>query len=368
MRFIESIFYSMLILSIFISCDKNGDSTYFKGEIRNFEVGKKSKNVTLEVVSLNGANFGWLSVYDSLMIFRNPKLADSFFNVFNVDTGEEIGTFVKKGGGPDELADCHKIFNFFEEGGDLKTLLLGAYEEKLLIWNITQSIKQGATIIDNIFPYTAEKENKGAFYSYLFYQGNNAILAKVQSVSLKGGNAILPFYQHRTIDTNELSKNLTIYKKLVKNDTPSNTIQSFSASNDARKPDGTKVVQAMLYLPQLNILNVKTEQVFGSRMKDGLDFSVFEDGADVEKIYYIGVQTDDNYIYALYWGKEIWELRETPYVNTIHVFDWDGNFVQKIETDRGLKDMWIDTVRNRLYLTCPMVDDVFYLELNGLLS
>ena len=52
------------------------------------------------------------------------------------------------------------------------------------------------------------------------------------------------------------------------------------------------------------------------------------------------------------------------YVNTIHVFDWDGNFVQEIETDYGLDQMWVDSTRDRLYLTSPKVDEVFYLDLN----
>ena len=366
MRRIGKVLSFVLILSTCISCHKNDDSTYFNGEIRSFEVLKDIKRVGLKSVSLSGANYGWLSVYDSLMIFRNPKLADCFFSVFNVDTGEELGTFCNKGGGPDELADCHKIFNFFKEGNELKSLLLGIYEEKLLIWNITKSVKQGTTVIDSIIPYVAEKANKGAPYSSFFYQRENALLAKVQSFSLGGGNATLPFYQKRTIDTNKLLENYSIYKKSVKNSNASTMVQTFYSSNDVCKPDGTKIVQAMLYLPQLNILNVETGQVVGCRMKGGPDFSIFENEEDINNVYYIGVQADDNYIYTLYWGKETWGRFDIPYVNTIHIFDWEGNFVQAVETDRGLDAMWIDPIRNRLYVTSPKVDDVFYLDLNGL--
>ena len=135
------------------------------------------------------------------------------------------------------------------------------------------------------------------------------MLAKVQSVPLGGGDATLPFYQQRTINTNKLLKNYSIYKKsIINRDSP----------NDACKPDGTKVVQAMLYLPQLNILDVETGQVVGFRMKGAPDFSIFEDEKDVYNIYYIGVQADDNYIYALYWGKESWGRFDTPYVRFMY--------------------------------------------------
>jgi len=42
--------------------------------------------------------------------------------------------------------------------------------------------------------------------------------------------------------------------------------------------------------------------------------------------------------------------------------------VQAIEVDRGLDAIWIDPTRNRLYVTSPKVDDVFYLDLDGILG
>ena len=55
-----------------------------------------------------------------------------------------------KGGGPEEAAAFGPIFQFFKKGNDLKTLLFAPHEGKLFIWNITQSITQGSTIIDKV--------------------------------------------------------------------------------------------------------------------------------------------------------------------------------------------------------------------------
>ena len=126
------------------------------------------------------------------------------------------------------------------------------------------------------------------FIVLFFFKKIILLLAKVQSVPLGGGDATLPFYQQRTINTNKLLKNYSIYKKSIINRDSPTTAQTFSSSNDACKPDGTKVVQAMLYLPQLNILDVETGQVVGFRMKGAPDFSIFEDEKDVYNIYYIG--------------------------------------------------------------------------------
>jgi predicted nucleotidyltransferase len=54
-------------------------------------------------------------------------------------------------------------------------------------------------------------------------------------------------------------------------------------------------------------------------------------------------------------------------MNIIHVYDWDGNLVQKIETDYSIGQMWIDPIRNRLYVTNPQIDDVLYLDLDDFL-
>lgn len=50
----------------------------------------------------------------------------------------------------------------------------------------------------------------------------------------------------------------------------------FFYSNDAIKPDGTKVVQAMVHLAQLNILDLETGHVSGYRLEGEPDFSVLK--------------------------------------------------------------------------------------------
>ena len=88
-------------------------------------------------------------------------------------------------------------------------------------------------------------------------------------------------------------------------------------------------------------------------MEGGDDFSVFQGKKNIKK-HYVEVQADNNYIYALYWGKERWGMHEIPYVNTIHVFDWHGKLIQKLETDYDIDKMFLDTVRDRLCVTRPI--------------
>ena len=62
---------------------------------------------------------------------------------------------------------------------------------------------------------------------------------------------------------------------------------------------------------------------------------------------YINMDSDANYIYALYSGR--YQIKGSPYWwgNTIHVFDWDGNPECQINLDRDVRD--IAVVKNKLY-------------------
>ena len=121
----------------------------------------------------------------------------------------------------------------------------------------------------------------------------------------------------------------------------------------------------MVHLPQLNIVDVETGKITGYRLENGEDFSVFKGKKEI-KNHFVRLAADDKFIYALYWGKLPWGAREIPYINTIYIFDWKGKLVSKITTDHDVDKMYVDTVRNRIYIIGPKTDDVFYYDLDEL--
>jgi hypothetical protein len=248
----------------------------------------------------------------------------------------------------------------------LKTLLFAPNENKLLTWNISKSIKQRTTIFDTIVSYSRNSENMEAGYKYLFRQDEDTLFASVESISLSEETASLPFYQKRTIKDNKLLKDYPIYKKAVQNGKASIIPEAFYGSNDAFNQDGSKIAQAMIHLSQLNIIDTHTGQVTGYRMEKSPDFTFFETKMDNRSDYYIRIQADNNYIYVSYWGKEPWGLREIPFINVIHVFNWNGKLIHKLKIDQSIGEIFLDTVRNRLYITSEKKDEVFYLDLNNL--
>lgn len=370
MRIANKLVFIVLLLLSIVNCNKNNDNVYFNGKIKQVEnIVKSESEVILTPLSLKGNNYGYIAVYDSLMFFMNPKLPNHFFNVFNVDTGEEIGAYLNKGQGPDEFIGLSPISQFYIDECELKALLFAPNEEKLLVWNISKTVKQRKNIIDTIVPYSWNKETNGANYNHIYRLDKDNLFASVQSHMKIGDKlASLPYYHKRTLYSNQLIKSRSTYRKAIKNNDAEIIPEAFFASSESLKPDRSKIVQAMLYIPQLNITNIATGETIGYRMKGSPGFSIFKRKNKTFKKYYIRTQADNNYIYATYWGKDQWDRYDTPFINTIHVFDWQGSLIHRVITDKPIGEITLDTVRNRLYTTSIATDDVYYIELSELVD
>lgn len=351
-----------IVLGAFVCCNKNKDDKYFNGDILYLNNRHKVLNVTSKDVKMYGANYGMIAVYDSLLICWNPKLANYFFNIFNVDTGEEIGSFCNRGQGPEDAASINCIYQFFKKENDLMTLLYAANEGKLFFWNLSKSIENRKTVFDTIVSY----KNNRIFFQ--FYKSEDILFAYKPSDYLNKEEVATPFYEKRTILTNHLIQDYPIYKKQsVRNSSAAavNTLDFFFYTWDVIKPDGSKIAQAMRHLPQINILDTNTGDVVGYRLQNSPDYSLLEKDMEFMNIYYNSIHADDKYIYASYWGKGPWDTNN-PFLNTIHVLDWSGKLLYKLMADRPYFRIWLDQVRNRLYTTDYTTDEVYYLDLNEL--
>lgn len=362
MRGLSNLIWIIFIL-LFYRCQYVDDAEVFNGDIVFVEDSvEKIQDVTIKKLFLDGNNYGYASAYDSLLLFMNPKLGSHFFQIFNVNTGKELGQFVRKGLGPDEIIAAGPIWQLYKENEELKTLVFAPNEEKVWIWNISQSLEQQKTVVDTI--YSCLWKEKGICYKEMF-KIDDTFLMKVPAFPIGEDDATLPFYLQCETGTQTPLREFAIYKKSIKNSDSEVMPEMFYYSNDALKPDGTKIVQAMTKMPQLNILDLRSGKVIGYRLEGGDDFSIFQTENSL-KTYFVRVQADDDFIYAVYWGKDLWKRNEIPYLNTIYVFTWEGRLVKKIRTDGDIDNISVDNVGKRLYLTRPKQDEVYYLDLSNI--
>jgi hypothetical protein len=365
-------FTCLLITVILTGCHKSSDDSVFNGEIRLIDDVLKTEKVKLKEVKLDGPFYGVPSVCDSFMIFWNTKLAESFFNAFNPNTGEYIGDFCNKGGGPEDAYDLPLIYQFYIEKEDITTLLYAHHEKKLMIWNISKSVEHRKTVFDTIIPYKRTSETGLSEFLYMFRLDEDTMVTYVTSelLSIQGDMASTPYYQKRTIYSNQPVRDYKLYnKEIIKRKGNSKVSPNFFYSSfDCIKPDGSKIVQGMRRLCQINIIDLTIGQVTGYRIKNTCDFSIFNTDMKDIKDYYTHIQADDNYIYALYLGEKTDHhpsaKPKEPHI--VHLFDWNGNLIKKIDLDHPIHKLAIDRCNNLLYVLNAMEDRLFVCDLNQL--
>lgn len=352
---------------------RKADADYFMGEVNYVDDSQAEvKQVTSHRVDLGGRNYGLIAVYDSLYICWNLKLHDSFYNVFNLDTHEEIGTFCSKGQGPEDLVDASPIFQLFEEDGDVKALVSEVSRSRLLKWNISRSVRSGTTVFDTIVPFT-NKADEFRSHLFVFRQGGDTLLCALNDDvkdELGGNEVYLPYYEQRLFHSNELLQRFYLYKH-PSVAAPNISNNSFFYTCDAIKPDGTKIVQVMGSLPQINIIDARTGKVtafrLASQRKKGQDLGwceTYETSVD-KPLYYNCVHADDEFIYAVYSGKRQ-DASDVNEITAIHVFDWGGNLRYLLQTDLPYSRLWADPIRGRLYTQHLVTDEAYYVDLGEL--
>jgi hypothetical protein len=349
----------------------NSNDSIFNGKISWVDDTCKVEKVTLKEIDLDGAFYGIPTVCDSIMIFWNYKLTKSFFNIFNLNTGEYIGDFCNKGGGPEDAYSLPYVYQVYKGNGTITTLLYASNEQKLFIWNISKSIEQRTTVFDTVIPYERSlSHDRIANYLYMFRLDKDTLAVNINSelLSIAGDIASTPYYWKRTIYSNQQVREYKIYNNdVIRKEKSHITPDFFYLSRDCIKPDRTKIVQGMHRLCQINIIDLASGQVTGCRIKNTPDFSIFN--KDMKNIkYYTRTQADDNYIYAMYLGEE---TDNHPSVkpkcpHLVYIFDWDGNLIKKLDLGHPVIEFAIDGNNNLLYSMDAEEDKLYCLDLNQL--
>lgn len=362
---LRNLFILISFFTVLVSCRNNqADKEIFNGEIHYIN-DKQVADIDMAAkhVYLDGDYTGMIAVYDSLLMCWEPRYQGFFLNLFNVDTGKNIGYFCPKGKGPNEFSNINPVYQLFRKDGDIMTVFC-ADSKYLVFWNVTESLRMNETVYDTIIQ---NKREAGLFF---FYMPDNSLLNLRAAEFTSIGESTTPYYERYSLEKDEKVINIPIYKsEYVRRNSVVEPVGRFFNTWDAIKPDGTKVVQAMSFLPQLNIIDTRIGKVDGYRIKGGPDYSLLETNMKALTRFYTSVQADDKYIYATYWGKKSWgggSETSMPEFDQIHVFDWNGNLLYRIKTDQSFFITWLDTKRNLLYTRDWNTDEIYYLDLKEL--
>lgn len=370
MKIFEVIVFFILIFVFYACNDEKKDAEYLNGDIIYLNKDSvKIKDVTSKSINIENRGYGMFSVYDSLMVFWNIKFPSHFFCIYNIDTEKETGYFCNKGRGNNEFYSIAPVFQYFEKEKDIKTTICDNHNQKIYIWNISQSTFERKTVYDTIISYKNLNLSKNSVVNNLFYLPDDTFLARIEPLYFIEGDIPLPYYKKWGMFDKAIS-DYYVYKGVEMNDIYSDyPLKDRVYSVDAVKPDGSKIVQAMRLVPQINIIDTKTGKNAFYRISNVSQASLFDSNKDDGRVYYNSVQADNDYIYATYWGKKQWDASlgtKCPFINIIHVFNWNGELLYEMKTDRVFFRIALDPIRNRLYTSNLDTDEMYFIDLNKL--
>lgn len=273
----------------------------------NYEVvkhPKSTKKLTAELI-LSGdtlLDVGRIFCIDDKLLDVNAKNKNAVFTVYDTN-GICVGSFGKAGRTRNEFTGGTVVTQQFENG---KLWINDVNKAMLTRINLNVSLDSSTCVVDKEMVTAGRVINA-------FYVNDSTIL-----------------YEQETMDNYRVYVYNTLQGKAVKQYdlyTPCRDAFGVYYSYMLLHPNKNKLVAAMATLNQVNFLTVKD----GKRKAVSLyEKSVLEKDHEKRKQYYCDVTATADRIYALYMNQSKEESFDKPKPMEIHVFDWDGNFKERL--------------------------------------
>lgn len=263
-----------------------------------------------------------------------------------------MGNYVPIGKGPNDVLDVIPITQFWKSGDDLITLLNGFNDDKLLYWNISKSLAQKETVYDSIIPFRWKSEQRYVPFMDMFIVGKDSMYVYWHPRDIRGEAPSLPIVELRGLRNGQSIKEIKVFKNSIYNEKSQVYLSDFFNTSNFYKPDGSKMVQGMSKLAQINIIDLNSDEIKGYRLKSSNDFSIFYGDMRNSVNTYYRITTNNDYIFLLWDGEKFAPVNSKPkpvIQNIIHVFDWDGNFVKKLKIPQSIQQLCWDEAQDVLY-------------------
>ncbi len=340
-------FLSVICCCLLVGCAAESDEKYFDGDIAVVSHPEQIFELQPDTVFLDGAYYGFIASNDYIMVFWNARDDNFMFSVFDLRDGQFIGSFGRKGRGQNEFYDVFPISQIYEDNGYAKTVICAHTENKMAIWNITESVNSGTTVYDTVFPYQSTLSLSEIFMDK---RSNSVYVYHMPYMPFENDSKFYesPFINKVDMNTGTITKRQLFKKKIEVEPTENVTADLTVRSHSAMKPDGTKMAMGMVFMPQLNILDFATDKQTGYRIGAGEEgFSRFSRKKDDYTYYCPAIQADDDFIYMAYFN-DLYSNKDKR-LDTIYVFDWDGNPVAELKLSTPISGFCVNQKENCIY-------------------
>lgn len=337
-------FKILLFGILFFSCRSKDDSIYFKGNLIHIDISSKVDTLEGNIIKLEEEHYGLISVYDSLIFFSNPMDRQYQFRCYNHITGKHLANFFPIGRGHEEFMNVSPIHHTFNCGDTIKSIFVAANEEKMGLFNISQSILNKRTVLEDLSDFKWKK----SFLKPLttLYPLGDRIVGYIHGGKslLENSKNTLPHYIYFDKTTMDIIDTVDIYNEVLNNILSDRVDSKVLGFFTALKPDGTKMVNSMSFLQQINILNIETGEIKGIRFGQKTLLDLIDNPEEV-KMYHMFFDVDDDYIYVPMFADGMINKG----ANIINVFSWDGDYIAQYYIKEAFDQIQIEPKSNKLF-------------------
>lgn len=331
-----------------VCCNRLSNGYYFSFPVQKVEDIAESGVLKPELL-YQGINVTCFSIIDSFVV--SYLGGPDFASVYNLKSGEELGSFCRKGRGPGEIL---AMTPFFDSGSKAdQVYIFDATCSDLQTWNIPASLAEGRDVCKDIVHLNKRKPGPLTLMS-IYRLGDDSLLAydacQLRSFMLTD----IPRYWIFDQDTGEVRDSIKCFRKVPlkssgKRELSCTTLMSHSSClNSARD----KMFLAMRMFPMIAIIDIHNHESSGfflRRMPRQNDRDPV--------LYFSSVTATDRYVYCLYYGKEerdhvpqtIEEENSRKGLSLLYVMDWEGRLRAKYRLDD-------------VYHKCQVSNDGLYLS------
>lgn len=252
------------------------------------------------------------------------------FSAFSTVTANNLASFAPKGRGPGEMVSPHVEPSF---SNDDSLMIEDNGAGVAYVVDIDEAIKSESLLdcadVVSMPSGSINSVTLGDSLDFIVQVDGDELLYRVLS---KDGSVIRTYRPYKNVKSK-------------------NGITQLSGIILSNGNEGV-VAEVMLFLPQINFYNVFSDQIHST----AVDRKCYEwESVTKEMIgpgtiqFYQNATASPEYIFAIYDNVSLENMIKGGYSSSIHVFDWQGNFLYEFNVNESLSDIAFDANKKYLY-------------------
>ncbi len=324
------IFLSLLITIIF-GCKDQDNFIEFKSFPDEYILVGKKLDLPIQSPALN------MRLFDSLLFIMNPYDKMFFIHIYNKNTFQHYKSFHRKGNGPNE----YKSAGTFSLDKKSRILWVTDFNKIRIVGYYIDSLLEFPNYKPAVIISLPKK-----LHPMMGMENYNSELFAIPDPA---GEIQLFFF-------NRKGEEVSVMNKMDFKDIDNSFFSDLTRTHNSIHAGKNKIVMVYRYFDRMIIRDLKDNSFIETIGPDHIDLQKQLELYDHERLYgYDGKpKFDDNYIYGLYRGtpaaKVDFELGKVSavYSKKIHIFNWNGKPVMRLNLDHEISSFIIDRKNNRI--------------------